>query len=566
MNEGLNKFLPLIKKLVVIAVLLSIAVFLFKIAPYYKPTEEFENDVVRVIIDDKDVTNELPDNVFMENNVVMMSSKTAMKYFDSIFVYFDEGYNTAIITNDKTVAKVKLGENVININGEIKSLNGTATMSGDKLYIPISSLEDITNVQIEFNEKVIATTVEGSSRMNKVIVDSEHKLKAYKKVFSMANGIATEGEELFIFDINEKSGEEYVKARNIRGDIGYIQLDSLDTKETIIDNKVITNEVEVDNKKYSLVWEYAENYSPDRSNESKINAVDIISPTWLYLKNAEADLKVTTDQDYFKWAKNQNYEIWPTLKNDFTTLDELSTVMNDMELRSKFINSVVEYAVENQFDGINIDFENMYKEDKDVFSEFVRELSAHLRRNDIIVSIDVTIPGGSDTYSLCYDRKALSKAVDYMMLMAYDQYGVWSTTAGPVASLSWVERNINDMLGYEGVDNDKLFLCVPFYSRYWTENSETGKVKYTKAIDMKNANSYLERYKDIAVWNEADGQYYIEFSSNSTTTKIWIENEDALKKKIELINKYDLAGVAVWRWGYEDDDTWQVIEETMNIQ
>ena len=249
-------------------------------------------------------------------------------------------------------------------------------------------------------------------------------------------------------------------------------------------------------------------------------------------------------------------------------MDELSVIMNDMKLREKLINNAVSIALANKFDGINLDFENMYKEDKAVFSEFVREFSSTLRANGLIASVDVTIAGGSDTYSLCYDRTAIGKAADYVMLMTYEQIGEWSSTAGPNASLSWVESNIKEMLEYEQVDKDKLFLCVPFYSRYWVVNTETGKKIRTAAITMSQANSYLERYKNSVTWSEEDGQYYIEANQgDGTTIKMWVDNEEALKKKIELINEYDLAGVAVWRWGFEDGNkSWKVIKDTMNVR
>lgn len=564
----MEKTILLIKKIIAIIFLMAVAFFLFSNAPYFKPTEKFEKDVLRVVVDDKDVTNSLPNQVYVENNVVMMSSETAMKFFDNIYVYYDSKYNTAIITSEKNVGKIEIGKNIININGEDKELAGTACFNENELYIPISLIEEITDVDVDYNEKVIATTLRGRSRAKVVRSSAKQNLKTYKRNITMNNGKVNDAELMYVFDTEGKTDNDYITVRNIRGDIGYIKFDEIQVGEIISLNQGtgIQEKDVYDEMKFCLAWEYAENYTPDRTDEGKNSALDIISPTWLYLSNGQGDLKVTTDDEYLNWAKEKNYRIWPTLKNDFTSLDEVSNIMNDMKLREKFINNVVDYALEKGFHGINIDFENMYKEDKDVFSQFVREISADLRRNGLIVSIDVTIPGGSDTYSLCYDRAALSKSVDFVMLMAYDQYGTWSSTAGPVASISWVERNIKEMLGYEGVDKDKLFLCVPFYSRYWVVNSETNKVKTSRAIDMKTANSYLEKYSDNAVWSQEDGQYYIEFTSNGATTKIWIENEEALEKKIELINKYDLAGVAIWRWGYEDSGVWNVINDTMNIQ
>lgn len=568
MSNKSKSFMQIIAKLVVISVLLEITIFLFQIAPYYKESEKFDPNVVRVTIDDKDVTNSLPDEVFLEDDIIMMSAETLMKYFKP-YVYYDNKYDTVIITSDVDVVKIKNGTNIMNVNGVDESLSGstqikeTKAESGEKdyiVYVPINSLQKIFDITVDFNEKVNVTTPNSLTRMKVVTVEDKTRVRTYKKEFSRNNGYAKKNEKLYIFDPNDKTDDGYVKVKNERGDIGYALLEDIRI-ENVVSEPTIKQVTDVKNKKISLVWEYAENYTPNREGQAKIDGLDVISPTWLYLKDSLGNLEVTTDKTYFNWAKKQGYLVWPTLKNDFTSLEETSQVITDMNLREKFIEKILAYALANKFDGVNIDFEYMNKADKNEFSEFVRELSARLRANGITVSVDVTIPGGSDTYSLCYDRKALANAVDYMMLMAYDQYGSWSKNPGPNASISWVENNIETMLGYEGVSKEKLVLCVPFYSRYWKVDSESGVRKGVSTLTMKSANDYLERYKDKAVWNEEDGQYYVEYTEKGTTTKIWIDNEEALKKKIELIEKYDLAGVAAWRWGYEDGNkVWNVIK------
>ena len=582
-----NKVVALIVKFLTVILLMAVAIFLFSVAPYYKPTETFERGVMHFVVDDKDVTNSLPAPVYVQDDVVMISDKTAMKYFDNIYVYYDEKYDTAIITSEKKVGKIKLGENTITINGEEQALKGTATFkmiekTSDEesamektLYIPISSIKDITDVDFVYNKKVIATTLRGYSRLKIVELASTHKLKAYKKEIALTTGVAKKGELLYVFDTEEKELTDYLVVRNERGDIGYCQYQRINASDIMKSTQKIDEMAKyknlVDKVKYTLVWEYAQNVTPNRNGETKIDRLQYISPTWIEVKNKDADIVTTIDSDYINWAKGQNYKLWPTLKNDFISMDnmdDLSAIMTDMQLREKLINNVVKVALQYGFDGINLDFENMYKADKDVFSQFVREFSSTLRANGLVSSVDVTIAGGSDTYSLCYDRTAIGKAADYVMLMAYDQYGNWSATAGPVASLSWVKANIQEMLNYENVDKDKLFLCVPFYSRYWVVNSETNEKIRSSAIPMNQANLYLERYKDNAKWSEEDGQYYIELDQgNGTTIKIWVENEEALNKKIELVNEFDLAGVAVWRWGYEDGNkAWKTIANTLNLQ
>jgi len=45
--------------------------------------------------------------------------------------------------------------------------------------------------------------------------------------------------------------------------------------------------------------------------------------------------------------------------------------------------------------------------------------------------------------------------------------------------------------------------------------------------------------------------------------EVWIENHVSLKPKLELVDKYDLGGIAIWRLGKEDPDNWRVIREVL---
>ena len=59
------------------------------------------------------------------------------------------------------------------------------------------------------------------------------------------------------------------------------------------------------------------------------------------------------------------------------------------------------------------------------------------------------------------------------------------------------------------------------------------------------------------------GQNYAEFEKDNTTYQIWIEDAQSLAEKVKLIPKYDLAGVAQWRLGFESSDIWSTISENL---
>ena len=199
----------------------------------------------------------------------------------------------------------------------------------------------------------------------------------------------------------------------------------------------------------------------------------------------------------------------------------------------------------------------MYQRDRDEYVILVRELAATLKREGIITSVDVNVPDGSSEWSLCYNSKAISDSCDYIMVMAYDQYGQNSSKPGPVAGLDWVEKNIKKMLERDEIDNEKLVLGVPFYSRQW--NVKDGKVTKTTAITMETAKKQVASIED---WNEELGQYVTsKMNSNGVKTITYVEDEKALEKKLELVEKYNLAGVAAWRRGFETEGVWNIIEE-----
>ena len=62
-------------------------------------------------------------------------------------------------------------------------------------------------------------------------------------------------------------------------------------------------------------------------------------------------------------------------------------------------------------------------------------------------------------------------------------------------------------------------------------------------------------------WNDDLKQYYVEFTQDNATKKMWIEDASSIKEKVSLVKKYDLGGVAEWTKDRETEDIWEVIKE-----
>ncbi|MBO5178927.1 MAG: hypothetical protein J6B87_01080 [Clostridia bacterium] len=538
------------KRLIITFLFLAVSICIFYIAPNYQVNTFYDKDEIRIVINDKEVTKDIPDTVKIVDEKIMLSKDTIDIYFDK-WLYYDEKYETYITTSDIHIAKMKINSNTIEIDGVEKKIDVPVQLIDNKVYIPIEELEQVYNIEIENNSKIIITTPRSESVT--ITAQDEIILRGLKKRLSRKITKVDAGEMLDVYRYSKD--KDWVWVRTSKGELGYVRQKDL-AKYNI--EEYVAKEEKIE--KINLVWEYAESYTPDRTSQDKIKGIDVISPTWIYLKDTEGNLRNTVDKQYISWAHKNGYKIWAVLKNDRMGIENTSKIVTNMKARENLIIQLLSLCEQYNLDGINIDFEEMKKEDSKEFSQFVREISSSLRKNGYTVSVDVTVPDGSDTWSLCYDRYELAEAVDYLVLMAYDQYGASSKKAGSVASLSWVENNLKKMIERDGVNNEKIILGIPLYSRLW--KVKDGNVSTTSVVTMKYLDKYLNSPKTS--WIEEDGQYYYENVDGNTWNVMWMDEKESIVKKLSLIEKYDLAGSAFWMWGYENENFWNDIKEYLN--
>ena len=536
------------KKVLIAIIFLAVAAFVCSIAPNYFIEDTYTEDEVRVIVNNMEITHndkKMPQVAKIVDGKVMLSQDTVDILFDK-WLYYDEKYDTLISTTDTNVAKLKLGENKIQIGEEDFEIEVPAQEIDGVKYIPIEDLQDFYAITVVNNEKIVITTEDAD--YVSAVLGKKLRIRAYKKNFSRTVATAKVGEKIEVFDYKDP---EWVLVRTSTGDLGYARMNDIYAEDMAGSMPKIT----LPTPKVNLIWEYAENYTPNRSGESKIDVIDVVAPTWIYLNGTEGNLKNTIDTSYITWAHNNHYQVWATFKNDSMGIENTSKVVTDMKVREKIVSGLINLCKTYNLDGINLDFENMRKDDSEEFSQFVRELSAMLRQNNITTSVDVTVPDGSDTWSLCYNRYEIADVTDYLVVMTYDQYGSSSRVPGSTAELSWVESNIKKLVERDGIKAEKIVLGIPLYSRLWWVRNE--KLS-TSAISMDRAISYLEKG---AKWDDEAGQYYVEYQDGNTTYMLWVEDENAINEKLGLIEKYDLAGAAYWRMGYETEDFWKKIKE-----
>ncbi|KND50874.1 MAG: spore peptidoglycan hydrolase (N-acetylglucosaminidase) [Parcubacteria bacterium C7867-007] len=335
--------------------------------------------------------------------------------------------------------------------------------------------------------------------------------------------------------------------------------------------------------------------------------------------NDAANIKSATWQKLFKEAKAKKVRVVPTVMWSDTAA--IHTVLSDPKLRAKHIKSIVSVVKENNFDGIDIDYEGKLAEDKDNYSAFLKELSAEFAKGKgnkwLMCTIEARTPPDSlysnpSVVDIQYanDFVAINKYCDRVRLMTYDQQRAdiklnaahKGELYAPIADPEWIKKVV--ALTTQTIDKKKLVLGVATYGyiyqvmpftdgsgygytkleafnpRYGVETAAANGITPTRNAAGELSFSYVPK---TTVSSLPSNKTLSALAPKGTTSAnlaaagalalaktkgkqapvqlVWWSDAQAIKEKVALARKLGLKGVAVFKFdGGQDPQMWSVLK------
>lgn len=278
--------------------------------------------------------------------------------------------------------------------------------------------------------------------------------------------------------------------------------------------------------------------------------LDYVSPFWFYI-DAQGQIPDRDQADVSRLIKSRGVKNLPTFRNN-VNYDEFHGVLADPALRQRAIGNIVRLVESHAYDGVNIDFEALTPSDRPHLNGFMADLAAALRpRGKLVTQAVPARDKDSNTgWAGAFDYAGLAPSNDLILLMSYGYRTASSTVPGSTAPMGWVEGTVAYTL--RQVPAQKLLLGVAWYGYDWnvTSGPPAAAMRYDQTMDV------AARYGGSYQYDDPSQTAVMNYTKDGQNHQIWYEDERSVTAKMELVNKYGLAGVGGWRLGQEDPDSW----------
>lgn len=341
------------------------------------------------------------------------------------------------------------------------------------------------------------------------------------------------------------------------------------------------------NKLYIASW-YV-NYSGSKgmaSYQNNSHLLDEINPVWYAVEGYAASevgapSLVRDDApkaEIMKVAVAKGIKVLPTIQNyDYDlgsfSRDAISRILADPVKRTHHVGDIVDLVVTENYEGIDIDYENLTYEDRPHFSTFIQELGEALAVRGKLLSVAV--------YAKTHDRatwsgpgaqdwEALLPYVDSLKIMAYDYHWATCGHAGPIAPTDWLRDILNYCRKIPG-SSGKIIIGLPLYGFDWCENQRRARGLFYDDILWLLNNKKISNLSRSSIPHTAShcATYYqnaeVHFEYLEDGQKHIVYYQDALtqQERLLIIKDYPdvVKGITFWRLGGEDPEVWSLLSD-----
>lgn len=244
--------------------------------------------------------------------------------------------------------------------------------------------------------------------------------------------------------------------------------------------------------------------------------------------------------------------------------------LSNLLAQQNMIDTLIALLQYRQADGVNIDFENVPKSERNNLTNFIRTLHAVLTQVNPNYQITIALPASD--HSNAFDIQAMLPLVERFVIMGYDYHSGVSKKPGPIAPLppkgskkqAYDLRKTVDEYVAEGLPQSRMIMAFPYYGRVWratTPNFSDGR--FTESLTYRAIRSSYEPNHEI-IYDDSTASAYFKYQDAETNEYVecWFDNEQSIAAKYDWVEEEKLRGIGIWALGYDNGypELWSLID------
>lgn len=263
-------------------------------------------------------------------------------------------------------------------------------------------------------------------------------------------------------------------------------------------------------------------------------------------------------------AKKKRISLIPTIVNDVMVDGQkarlkdgnfMHQILGNELRRKQHIQEIVELLRVQEFDGIDIDYENLNIQDREIFIQFLKELKEALQKFDkrLVVTLEPKREEVSYRGPGAANWHEIGQIADQIRLMCYNLHYV-NSDPGPIAPKDWVSEVVQYAL--ENIPKEKIVVGLPFFGIDWIEKGRA------KSLTTAQILSKLELQNIKSQKHPAFSSLYFQYAdSDGILRKVWYEDSQTIQEKMAMIQTLGLNRFIFWRMGGEDAGIYEGYKE-----
>lgn len=254
------------------------------------------------------------------------------------------------------------------VNSSNKSMLDSIIRINNDIYLPISDMTIVYNIKIDYIESTNRVIIDKlNTGMIRAIVTEDTNIKFRPRKLSKNIGTLKKGETVNCFYTTSKGWRQI---RTTDGTIGYVKANKLG------DEYIIRQDMQERNQAIKIQKDNYQNKSFEISDDMETKNIILKNIFTISKNNVEVSDKTNDD--------STSNKIWASITNK-SLENQTNEILKDYRLRTTLIDLIVERAIENDINGISIDFSGI--EDKESMIRFAIEITPKLREIGISTCI-----------------------------------------------------------------------------------------------------------------------------------------------------------------------------------